>query len=282
MDLSALRYEPLARENHPEAREMLGKDPAPGEAFLRLLDEVPEYFVAAFLENRLAALAQTGKPASQSFLRVFVAPECRRQGIGSSLVHHMESRLREGGTQKVRCAFRAGLDGSRAFAQKLGYEPYFFSAFMQRTGSPFPLEALPVRMYEDADYAAAQALYARAFHEMRLRTGCFPDSVIAPPSEEERLDWQNSATDRFVYEQDGEIAGVAHLWGNELSSVCVHPEYQGRGIGRKFVMYLCNELYRRGYPAVTLWCVMGNYARHLYDSLGFKEQYIEEYRRKTL
>jgi mycothiol synthase len=62
----------------------------------------------------------------------------------------------------------------------------------------------------------------------------------------------------------------------------IEEDFQELGIGRKFVMYLCNEIYQRGSATVDLWCVVGNYARNLYDSLGFKEKYIMEFMRKTL
>jgi ribosomal protein S18 acetylase RimI-like enzyme len=139
-----------------------------------------------------------------------------------------------------------------------------------------------VRLYSDEDYLTSQSLYAAAFHEMRVRVGCFPDSVIAQPSEKERGAWNEDAGDRFVYEINGEIIAYSHLSGNELCSISVRTDFQGLGIGRKFVMFSCNEIYQRGSEKVDLWCVVGNYARSLYDSLGFKEKYIMELVRKTL
>jgi mycothiol synthase len=125
-------------------------------------------------------------------------------------------------------------------------------------------------------------MYATAFHEMRVRVGCFPDSVIAQPSEKERRAWKEDAENRFVLEINGQIVAYSHLSGNELSSISVRTDFQRLGIGRKFVMYLCNEIYQRGNAKVDLWCVVGNYARNLYDILGFKEKYIKEFIRKTL
>ncbi|WP_217492818.1 GNAT family N-acetyltransferase [Bacillus sp. FJAT-27264] len=81
---------------------------------------------------------------------------------------------------------------------------------------------------------------------------------------------------------NGEIFAYSHISGNEISSISVRTDLQGLGIGRRFVMYLCNEIYRRGNATVTLWCVVGNDARNLYDSLGFKEKYTMEFVRKTL
>nr|WP_273387867.1 GNAT family N-acetyltransferase [Cohnella zeiphila] len=249
---------------------------------MRVLAKEPELFVAAFLKDRFVALAQVNEPAPQTYLTVFVHPQLRRQGIGSAMVKYAENELRAGGAQKIRSSFRAGDPSSAEFARKHGYERAFSSAYMQRTGGFFPLEELPVRPYADDDYPASQSMYAKAFHEMRVRVGGFPDSVIARPSEKERREWNEDAEDRFVYELDGEIIAYSHISGNELSSVSVRTDFQGRGIGRKFVPYLCNEIYRRGHSTVNLWCVVGNYARDLYDSLGFQENYKMDFMRKTL
>ncbi len=282
MNIAGIRYEHFSEKDHNVARELLSFDVDASEDILRVLAEEPELFITAFIEDKLVALAQVNEPASQSYLTVFVAPQFRRQGIGSAMVKYAETELRTGGTQKVRSSFRAGHQSSLAFARKLGYDKYFSSALMQRTGDPFPLEELPVRMYSDEDYLTSHSMYATAFHEMRVRVGCFPDSVIAQPSEKERRAWKEDAENRFVFEINGEIVAYSHLSGNELSSISVRTDFQRLGIGRKFVMYLCNEIYQRGNTKVNLWCVVGNYARNLYDILGFKEKYTKEFMRKTL
>ncbi|TNJ62266.1 GNAT family N-acetyltransferase [Paenibacillus hemerocallicola] len=282
MNISGVRYERFNEKDYNAARELVSYDADGGENILRVLAEEPKLFITAFIEDKLVALAQVNEPGSQSYLTVFVAPQFRRQGIGSAMVKYAENELRAGGTQKIRSSFREGHQSSPAFAHKLGYVKYFSSALMQRTGELFSLEELPVRLYTDEDYIASQSLYAAAFHEMRVRVGCFPDSVIAQPSEKERRTWKEDAKNRFVYEINGKIVAYSHLSGNELSSISVRTDFQGLGIGRKFVMYLCNEIYQRGSASVDLWCVVGNYARNLYDSLGFKEKYIMEFMRKTL
>ncbi|MEF3303149.1 GNAT family N-acetyltransferase [Paenibacillus sp. GYB003] len=282
MNIANIRYERFSEQDYNTACELISHDVEAGETILRVLAKEPELFMAGFIEDRLVALAQVNEPATQSYLTVFVAPPFRRQGIGSALVKRAEAELRAGGTQKVRSSFRAGRPSSFAFARKLGYDTYFSSALMRRTGDPFPMEELPARPYADEDYLAAQSLYATAFHEMRVRVGSFPDSVIARPSEKERRAWKDDAEDRFVYERNGEVVAYSHISGNELSSISVRTDVQGLGIGRKFAMYICNEIYRRGHANVDLWCVVGNYARNLYDSLGFQERYIMEYVRKTL
>ncbi len=282
MNTTDIRYERFNERDFTTVKELLSYDVVAGEDLLRVLAQAPELFITAYMEDKLVGLAQVNEPVPQSYLNVYVAPQFRRQGIGSAIVEYAEGELRAGGTQKVRSSFRADHPSSLAFARKLGYGEYFSSALMQRSGELFPVEELPVRTYTDEDYLASHPLYATAFHEMRVRVGCFPDSVIAQPSEKERKEWQKDAEDRFVYEINGEIVAYSHLSGNELSSISVRTDLQGRGIGRKMVMHLCNLIYQRGNETVELSCVVGNEARKLYDSLGFEEKYIRDFVRKTL
>jgi GNAT superfamily N-acetyltransferase len=281
MNSAEIQYEPYSEKVLGGVKELLTSDGDAGEDILQTLSKDPQLFITAHIEDKLVALAQVNEPAAESYLTVFVAPQYRRQGIGSAVVRYAESKLLAGGTKKIRCSYRVN-SSSLAFASKLGYAPYFQSAFMQRRGDPFPLEELPVRPYTDEDYLASHSLYATAFHEMRVRVGCFPDSVAAKPSEKERIEWKEKASNRFVVELNEEIVGYSNLSGNKISSIAVRTDRQGLGIGRKFFMYLCNHIYQQGSKEVDLWCVVGNYARNLYESVGFKERYIAQYMRKTL
>ena len=277
-----IMFEQLKAKDYNIAHEILSQDINSGEDLLRELTDEPESLTAAFLDEKLVGLAQIEAKVPQSYLVVFVAPSFRRQGIGSTIVKYAEDMFQKGGTQSIMSAIHADNESSLAFARKHGYNSYYSSTFMQRTGTPFPIETLSIRPYTDEDYLASQALYAKAFHEMRVRVGSFPNSVVAKPSESNRKSWKEDSANRFVYIENGEIAAHGHLHGNELGSISVRTDLQGQGIGKKFIMYLCNELYQRGNETVNLWCVVGNHAKNIYDSLGFKEKYIAEYQYKTL
>lgn len=282
MYIEAIQYGKFRGLDYNAARDLLSNDAEAGADMLRVLAEQPELFITGVVEDKLVSLAQVNESPSQSYLTVFVAPQFRRQGIGSAMVEYAQAKLRGSGTHKVSTSFRAGHQSSLEFARKHGYDKYFSSSFMQRIGEPFPFEDLPVRQYADKDYPESQSLYATAFHEMRIRVGDFPDSMIAQPSEEERRALKEDAQNRFVYEINGEIVAYSHLSGNQLSSIAVRADFQGLGIGRKFVKYLCNEIYQRGSDKVDLWCVVGNHARSLYDSLGFREKYTVDFMCKAL
>lgn len=282
VSIAELSYEQLRESDYAAASDLLHSDYAAGAEMLNSLENSPKDIMAVFLEDKLVALADVGKPEEQSFLSVFVDLKHRRQGIGSTLVNRVEQELGACGTRRIVTCFRSDNEIARTFARKHGYTPYFSSAKMERTGGSFRIEPLPIRLYTDNDYYACQALSAKAFHEMRLRVGSFPDSTIAQPSENGRKSWLENAENTYVYLDNGEIAACGTLFGNEIESVSVRTDYQGRGIGRRLVMFLCNEILMRGHDAVALWCVVGNYARHLYERLGFTETYTAEYPRKIL
>lgn len=152
--------------------------------------------------------------------------------------------------------FHADNEVSKRFARRFGYERQFSSAYMKHTVGRFAISELPVRLYIDEDYPQSHALYAQAFHEMRIKVGDFPDSMVEPPSEKNRQAWNADAANRFTYEENDEIAGHGHIEGNEIGSVSVRTDLQGHGIG--------------------------NNARKLYDSLGFRELYIAEFAYKSI
>ncbi|WP_341346419.1 GNAT family N-acetyltransferase [Paenibacillus sp. FSL H3-0469] len=281
MKLSDIRCERLSKQDSLAAAKLLSLDADTGPDLLKVLEEEPELFIAAYAEETLIALVQMEAPAPQSYLNVFVAPQHRRQGIGRALIQAAETQLQAGGTRKVSTSVRSGVSSSLAFARSLGYAPYYSLIYMERTGSAFPQETASARLYRDEDFVDAHSLYATAFHEMRVRVGCFPDSVVAEPNEGRRNAWAADAHERLVYELDGEVVAYSHIHRNEISSVSVRSDLQGRGIGRTFVKYLCNEIYRRGYTSVTLSCVVGNEAIHLYNSLGFQETHRMEYMIKS-
>ena len=170
---------------------------------------------------------------------------------------------------------------AKALAEKCGYKKTFASAKMIYEGGAREESPLPVRGYREEDFLEAWTLSAEAFHRMRLSTGCFPDSTVGTPTDEKRAYWTETADERLVLEQDGEIVGCAEVSDEELSVVAIKISRQGEGLGRKFVSYCVNRILEKKIGAPVLWCVVGNVkARNLYESLGFREVYRYEYAEK--
>lgn len=276
-----LFYKSISQNEYDDVRELLFQDIETSEEFLWALQNNPGTLTVVYMEGKLVAVVQIISGKKVSCLSIFVAPKYRCKGIGQAVAKFCENELQKE-SQKIITNFHADNEVSKMFAKRLGYEREFSSAYMKHKDGKFEISELPVRLYVDEDYSKGHALYAEAFHEMRIRVGDFPGSVVEQPSEKNRKAWNVDADNRFTYEVNDEIAGHGHLVGNEIGSIAVKTDLQGNGIGKNFVKYLCNEIYNRGYKEVVLWCVVGNNARKLYDSLGFREAYISEFSYKVL
>ncbi len=249
--------------------------------FLLALKNKEENFNCIFDDDQLVGIVQL-IIKKNAFLYLFIIPEFRNKGIGSTALKLCEERLHTNSVEKITTTYRMDNIHSKAFVNKFGYTRKFSSAYMKYSGGRFDILEQPIKNYCDKDYDLAHEMYAKAFHEMRVSVGDFPDSVIEPPSENMRKYWAKTADERLVYTQDGMIVGYAHIDGDEIGSVSVRSEYQGQGIGRNLVKYICNKILDDGNEAVSLYCVVGNKARKLYDSLGFQEIYISEYVTKSI
>ncbi len=271
-----LVYRPLEQSQIEALREILDEGSSlPVEAEY-------ECFYTVYMNERLVGLAQIELYKTTSTLIAFVAPRYRRQGIGRDIVRFGEDKIRAFGSKKIDTDYISTDEASRRFAKAHGYHRGFSSALMRHDRGKFSSEALPIRKYTDADYVEAHKLYAEAFHEMRVSVGDFPDSSIEQPGEDNRRAWLARAENSYVFLDGDEIVGYGLIDDDELSLVSIRRDMQGMGIGRNFVKYLCNEVYKRGSSRVELWCVVGNKARQLYDSLGFEECHISEFSIKKL
>jgi amino-acid N-acetyltransferase len=79
-----------------------------------------------------------------------------------------------------------------------------------------------------------------------------------------------SLRDFYVYEVDGKVVGTAALnicWEDlaELRSLAVHPDFNGRGVGRELVMACLDEARRLGLRKVFAL----TYKQVFFEKLGF-------------
>lgn len=213
-----------------------------------------------------------------SFIYIYVEPIFRDKGIGLSVLKLCEDILLSKNVEKLGTRYRADCKRFKAFANKNGFNRKFTSQYMKYLDGRFDVPELPIEQYQDKYYESAHEMYANAFHEMRINIGDFPDSVVEQPSDIMRKNWANTSNERFVYIVDNKIVGYAHVHGNTIGSVSIRKEFQGQGIGRNFMKFLCNKIYDEGHSVVSLFCVLGNKkAKNLYYSLNFKNVYTSEY-----
>lgn len=249
--------------------------------FYGAVSENDEDVYAVCRQDEIVGLSYICEEAN-AFLYVYIFPKYRNQGYGRAAARMSERRLDASKLRDITTCYDVNSETARKFAEACGFKKEFSSAYMEYTGGAFEERPLPIRQYRDEDYAQAQKLSAEAFHKMRVGTGCFPNSAPEEPSAEMRRHWADTAGDRYVYVLGDEIVGYACLDGGELSCVAIKISRQGKGLGKGFVRFLVNRLLEKGYGKPYLYCVVGNKARFLYDSLGFREAACGEYAKKCV
>jgi ribosomal protein S18 acetylase RimI-like enzyme len=82
----------------------------------------------------------------------------------------------------------------------------------------------------------------------------------------------------FIVEIDGQIAGYISTWCDHeggighIPNIVFAPEYRGRGLGRKLIMFALDYFRERGLTHAKIETLVQNdVGNHLYASLGFRE-----------
>ncbi|MGO4106438.1 GNAT family N-acetyltransferase [Paenibacillus sp. YAF4_2] len=268
-------YEP--NRDRTVIRDMLSKD-KPFEDMFQVSESVHSDGILVARHNGVTV----GFLSFDGFQRatdttIYVRKEFRRSGIGTKLMRQAEQLLSQ--QEVVERSLGICMDGDHSslqFVYKNGYYITHSAYMMERVGELLPESNIVVRQYEDVDYSICQKISQLAFFIMREQTGILP-SYYLPPSESERKSFIDNRHNRFVMLVDGEIVAVGVIGGNELRHVSVRPGLQSRGYGRAFVAYLVNEIIRRGEPIVKLGVGKGNFAKKLYESLGFRDKFLNHW-----
>ncbi|MFJ3671416.1 GNAT family N-acetyltransferase [Streptomyces sp. NPDC090106] len=75
---------------------------------------------------------------------------------------------------------------------------------------------------------------------------------------------------------DGQPIGMGRIVGDggtafQIVDMCVHPAHQGRGLGRRIMAALTEELERRAPATAYVSLIADGPARHLYEKFGFAD-----------
>ncbi|MFI2297980.1 GNAT family N-acetyltransferase [Actinacidiphila glaucinigra] len=75
---------------------------------------------------------------------------------------------------------------------------------------------------------------------------------------------------------EGQPIGMGRIIGDggtafQIVDICVHPEHQGRGLGRRIMAALTDELERRAPATAYVSLIADGPARHLYEKFGFAD-----------
>ena len=111
---------------------------------------------------------------------------------------------------------------------------------------------------------------SETFRHLRVACGLSPKSAEAAA-----LGLPNT-WHGVVVEHDGQTVGMGRVIGDggchfQVVDICVLPEHQGRGLGKRIMRELTDELTRRAPESAYVSLVADGDARHLYAQFGFVE-----------
>ena len=115
-------------------------------------------------------------------------------------------------------------------------------------------------------------ILGKAFIPIRKSLGFeTPDYFKANPDDAKKTFEETNKTNSFYgYVVDGNIIGAAYAYDNDIESIGIDPEYQGKGFGRQLLRGAVSRILNR-YEEVTIGVVeINTKAYKLYMSEGFK------------
>ncbi|GKU27426.1 GNAT family N-acetyltransferase [Clostridium folliculivorans] len=271
MDIYIEQYK---HEYKSAINELISDDSFVRKDIIVCLENYPQYGIIVRDGCEVLAVGVFNGIDKKSSMTLYVKPSRRKEGIGTILLKAIEENMRNSGVEEIVCDFKAN-ESEKLFLYKNGYRKWFYSNFMVYTGEKLTVDNCQIMSYQDKDYYQCQKISSEAFHKMRLLVGL--ESTLSSPSEKQKSLYKENLKNIFVLKQHNEIVAVSILDDNEIDSIAVAIDKQGKGYGKKLVSYSVNKLLDRGYEKVSLWVVEGNQAKDLYEKLGFKTVRIHEF-----
>jgi putative acetyltransferase len=127
-----------------------------------------------------------------------------------------------------------------------------------------------IRKYTEADCEGLIEVWSAA---SVVATPFLSDEFMSEERVNIRTKWIPMA-ETWVFDVGGNVAGFVALIGNEVGAIFVHPDYQGRGIGRALMDHaasLRDELFLDVFEENAI-------GRRFYDRYGFRfeDKHIHE------
>ena len=185
-------------------------------------------------------------------VETYVLAEARRRGIGSRLLAEAEGAV-EG--PRIDATTRRDEPAATPFLRSHGYHQALETWVLQielgdRIPSPDWPEGTAARTFQPEDAAAVKRLLDIAYAQE-------PDFVDRPYDEWKSFMLADPSFDPeswfLVEAPDGSLAGAALNWREGfLKDLVVHPDHQGRGLGKALLLHTFRHFKQRGEPSLTL------------------------------
>ena len=128
--------------------------------------------------------------------------------------------------------------------------------------------------FEEKYWKECMPIYNACFYEMRKALDIEPFNFYSAYSQ-----MRDKSDQAFLYLQNGEIVGAVSCYGNELDDLIVNKSFQGRGFGRKRLLWGMNHIQEQGCDEIVLHVAEWNQkAIKLYLKTGFNIRKKEKVR----
>ncbi|PDZ74798.1 GNAT family N-acetyltransferase [Bacillus pseudomycoides] len=213
-------------------------------------------------------------------ISVYVEPDSRLKGIGSTLYKAMEEVISKTKPDFVCTYMRVESENPIGFAKKMGFEKWWGSLESVYKGGTFPKADIELIKYEDRFFDQFVKMVQECYYELHEKNDIKP--YLAPEDGVKKYKLNNKNNVYLVLENEQIVASVTTGEGI-LDNLMVVPSYQGNGYGRKALQFGMNEMLEEGYEEIRICFLEGNEsAERLYTSLGFKPLHNTQVYRKFL
>jgi len=201
---------------------------------------------------------------------IYINPEYRRRGIGTSLCHEAERMCREKNEYEFWSYYYDEL--VKGFVDKLGFYFTTSSIDAEYRGDFIPEQKRDmIRKCRIEDDERCSYIWNKGMHDMRLRVG-YPESRIYETTEEDRKNFIDNLDDHFVLEENGKIVGYGIVCGDWIGALAVVEEAMNKGYGTALAIFMTNEILRRGHKtARSCYEAKNADSRHIHLKIGYIE-----------
>lgn len=119
--------------------------------------------------------------------------------------------------------------------KRINKKQTYYSYIMEYKGGPVHSNFY-LRRYDDYDYDWYRATCNQCFKALREKLGIY--SMLC----EDKNVLLKSKEHIFIFEENTKKIGSVSIYGNEIDDLFVDPEYQGKGYGKKLVLFAISKI----------------------------------------
>jgi len=203
-----------------------------------------------------------------------VAPNYRRKGIFTQLLHNAEGVIKERKVKEILLNTPTNSESGKAFLQTISCS-YSFTEYQMKWAEK--------QLIDHEDVTLRTATSNDLELEIQLDVECFNFEKQDAHDYNVRIKEENTEQ-FFMIESDGMPVGkmrVDHSDGEAwIYGFAVLPQFQGKGIGRKALSNVIKKEHEDGFAVFLEVEAKNANALRLYESCGFKSYHAQDYYQK--